>query len=165
MPSIHSASPEVPKPGWVGAHIVYRCATCSIQRRQPRVPPEPWRTSRGGPSPPTQVCTSMPPTVMVCSWGRMRHIMLTCYALGHRAGMNPMSEGRTMAKSDSHVFVGAAQLTGGSLGGLFRQKVGDDRWERLTRGLPEQAAIQAITIHQANSQIVFVGTQDGPYRS
>ena len=70
-----------------------------------------------------------------------------------------------MAKSDSHVFVGAAQVTGGSLGGLFRQKVGDDRWERLTKGLPEPAAIQAVTIHPSNPQIVFVGTHDGPYRS
>ena len=43
-----------------------------------------------------------------------------------------------MAKSDSHVFVGAAQVTGGSLGGLFRQKVGDDRWERLTKGCPSR---------------------------
>src|SRR5215470_9051846 len=100
----------------------------------------------------------MPPTETVCSWGRMRRIMRTCYALGHRAGINPMSEGRAMAKSDSHVFVGAAQLTGGSLGGLFRQKVGDDRWERMTKGLPEQAAIQAITIHPSNPQIVFAGT-------
>ena len=71
-----------------------------------------------------------------------------------------------MAKSDiSHVFVGAAQVTGGSLGGLFRQKVGDDRWERLTKGLPEPATIQAVTIHPSNPQIVFVGTHDGPYRS
>ena len=70
-----------------------------------------------------------------------------------------------MAQSDSHVFVGAAQVTGGSLGGLFRQKVGDDRWERLTKGLPEPAAIQAVTIHPSNPQIVFVGTHDGPYRS
>ena len=77
-----------------------------------------------------------------------------------------MSEGSAMAKSDgSHVFVGAAQLTGGSLGGLFRQRVGDDRWERLTKGLPEQAAIQAVTVHPSNPQIIFAGTQDGPYRS
>ena len=77
-----------------------------------------------------------------------------------------MTEGRAMAKSDiSHVYVGAAQVTGGSLGGLFRQRVGDDRWERLTKGLPEQAAIQAVTVHPSNPQVIFAGTQDGPYRS
>jgi photosystem II stability/assembly factor-like uncharacterized protein len=77
-----------------------------------------------------------------------------------------MTEGTAMANSDvSHVFVGAAQLTGGTLGGLFRQRVGDDRWERLSKGLPDPAAIQAITVHPHNPQVIFVGTQDGPYRS
>jgi photosystem II stability/assembly factor-like uncharacterized protein len=65
----------------------------------------------------------------------------------------------------SHVFVGAAQLTGGTLGGLFRQRVGADRWERLVKGLPDPPMIQAITLHPTDPRIVFVGTQDGPYRS
>ena len=71
-----------------------------------------------------------------------------------------------MATADtSHVFVGAAQLTGGTLGGLFRQRVGDDRWERLVKGLPDPPMIQAITVHPADPRVIFVGTQDGPYRS
>ena len=71
-----------------------------------------------------------------------------------------------MATADiSHVFVGAAQLTGGTLGGLFRQRVGDDRWEQLTKGLPDPPMIQAVTVHPADPQVIFVGTQDGPYRS
>jgi photosystem II stability/assembly factor-like uncharacterized protein len=77
-----------------------------------------------------------------------------------------MTEGTAMATADtSHVFVGAAQLTGGTLGGLFRQRVGDDRWERLTKGLPDPPMIQAVTVHPTDPRIVFVGTQDGPYRS
>ena len=71
-----------------------------------------------------------------------------------------------MASADiSYVFVGAAQLTGGTLGGLFRQRVGDDRWERLTKGLPDPAMIHAITVHPADPRVIFAGTQDGPYRS
>jgi photosystem II stability/assembly factor-like uncharacterized protein len=71
-----------------------------------------------------------------------------------------------MAKSDhSYVFVGSGQWTGGTRGGLFRQAVGDDRWEPLTKGLPEPAAIQAITVHPGNPRTIFAGTQDGPYRS
>jgi photosystem II stability/assembly factor-like uncharacterized protein len=77
-----------------------------------------------------------------------------------------MTEGTAMTKADiSHVFVGAAQLTGGTLGGLFRQRVGDDRWERLTKGLPDPPMIQAVTVHPGNPQVIFVGTHDGPYRS
>lgn len=71
-----------------------------------------------------------------------------------------------MTTSDlSYVLVGAAQWTGGTLGGLFRQRVGDDRWESLTIGLPEPAAIQAITVHPTRPRVIFTGTQDGPYRS
>ena len=77
-----------------------------------------------------------------------------------------MTEGTAMATTEtSHVFVGAAQLTGGTLGGLFRQRVGDDRWERLTKGLPDPPMIQAVTVDRDNPRVVFVGTQDGPYRS
>jgi photosystem II stability/assembly factor-like uncharacterized protein len=65
----------------------------------------------------------------------------------------------------SHVYVGAARWTGGKLGGLFRQAVGDTRWEQLTKGLPEQTAVQAITVHPDHSEVVYLGTQDGPYRS
>jgi photosystem II stability/assembly factor-like uncharacterized protein len=71
-----------------------------------------------------------------------------------------------MANADlSHVFVGAGQLTGGTLGGLFRQRVGDDRWERVTAGLPERAGIQAITPHPTERGVVFAGALDGVYRS
>ena len=42
---------------------------------------------------------------------------------------------------------------------------GDDRWELATRGLPEAPAIRAIAPHPEHPDIVYVGTQHGPYRS
>jgi photosystem II stability/assembly factor-like uncharacterized protein len=73
----------------------------------------------------------------------------------------------TMANGSglSYVYVGAARWAGGKLGGLFRQAVGDTHWEPLTKGLPEATAVQAITVHPGHSEVVYLGTQDGPYRS
>ena len=49
--------------------------------------------------------------------------------------------------------------------GLYRMPVGDDRWELVTRGLPEAPAIRAIATHPEDGGTVYVGTQHGPYRS
>ena len=68
-----------------------------------------------------------------------------------------------MAKSD--LFVGAGKFTGGTISGIFRQTAGEDRWERITKGLPEPASIQALTVHPSNRDVMFAGTQDGVYRS
>jgi photosystem II stability/assembly factor-like uncharacterized protein len=65
----------------------------------------------------------------------------------------------------SYVYVGAAQWTAGTLGGLFRRAVGDDRWEVVTRGLPERPHVQAITVHPRHPEVVYLGTQEGPCRS
>jgi photosystem II stability/assembly factor-like uncharacterized protein len=43
--------------------------------------------------------------------------------------------------------------------------VGDDRWELATRGLPDSPAIRAIATHPEDPETVYVGTQNGPYRS
>src|SRR5258706_104106 len=82
--------------------------------------------------------------------------------------MIPLVPSATAAPSfgpGREVRVGAAQLTGGTLGGLVRERVGGDRWEQLTKGLPDPPMIQAVTGRPANPQVIFVGTQDGPYRS
>jgi hypothetical protein len=42
---------------------------------------------------------------------------------------------------------------------------GNDRWELVTRGLPEAPAIRAIATHPEHADIVYAGTQHGPYRS
>jgi len=71
------------------------------------------------------------------------------------------------AKS-SFVYAGAAHWTGRPgerPGGLFRRAIGDDRWEALTKGLPDQTQVRAIAVHPHDPQVVYAGTQDGPYRS
>jgi len=66
----------------------------------------------------------------------------------------------------SRVFVGAGTWTSQRKhGGLFRQIVGENRWESLTKGLPEPMSVQAITIAPSEADRIYVGTQDGPYRS
>ena len=69
----------------------------------------------------------------------------------------------------SYIYAGSAHWGSGpsdrAPGGLFRRAVGDDHWEPLGAGLPEQAEIRAIAVHPADSQVVYVGTQDGPYRT
>lgn len=72
-----------------------------------------------------------------------------------------------MAKGSdlSYVYVGAAQWTSGTVGGLFRRAVGDDHWEAVSKGLPDRAEVQAITVHPTSPEVVYLGTQNGPYRS
>jgi photosystem II stability/assembly factor-like uncharacterized protein len=66
--------------------------------------------------------------------------------------------------SASRVFVGAGQFTAGSRSGIFR-RVGDGPWELLTKGLPEATQVMAITVHPDDPALLYIGTQDGPYRS
>ncbi len=63
------------------------------------------------------------------------------------------------------VYAGAARSMGGTLGGVFRQTVGDDKWEHLTNGLPEGTEVHAITVHPENLDTVYIGTTKGAYRS
>jgi photosystem II stability/assembly factor-like uncharacterized protein len=68
----------------------------------------------------------------------------------------------------SYIYVGLAGETAPDRpvqSGLYRMAVGDDRWELLTRGLPEAPAIRAIVTRPADADTVYVGTQHGPYRS
>src|SRR5947199_10294499 len=72
------------------------------------------------------------------------------------------------AHRTSFVYVGLAGETAPGRpikSGLYRMASGDDRWELVTRGLPEAPAIRAIATHPEHSEIVYVGTQAGPYRS
>src|SRR6202023_1111352 len=57
----------------------------------------------------------------------------------------------------SHVYAGAARSMEGTLGGFFRQAVGDDRWEHLTNGLPDDTQVHAITVHPDNPDGVYIG--------
>jgi len=66
--------------------------------------------------------------------------------------------------SASRVFVGAGQFTAGSRSGIFR-RVGEGPWEALDKGLPTDVQVMAITVHPQDHGVVYIGTQDGPYRS
>lgn len=68
----------------------------------------------------------------------------------------------------SYVYVGlAGETTPGRImkSGLYRMAVGDTHWEPITQGLPEAPAIRAIATHPTHPEILYVGTQHGPYRS
>jgi photosystem II stability/assembly factor-like uncharacterized protein len=71
----------------------------------------------------------------------------------------------TNANGRTHVYVGAARMTAGSRGGIFRRAADGDRWEPLTGGLPEGTNVQAITLHPTDPDVVYIGTHRGPYRS
>ena len=68
----------------------------------------------------------------------------------------------------SYVYLGLAGETAPGRpvkSGLYRMAAGDDHWELATRGLPAAPAIRAIATHPEHPDTVYVGTQDGPYRS
>jgi len=65
----------------------------------------------------------------------------------------------------THVYVGATKSMEGTQGGIFRQTVGEDRFEHLSSGLPAEAGIHAITVHPENPDVVYIGTTKGAYRS
>jgi hypothetical protein len=66
----------------------------------------------------------------------------------------------------THVYAGAGMWRGGSKCGIFRFAVGEDGApEFLSNGLPDPVSVQAITVHPLDPDIVYIGTQDGPYVS
>ena len=76
---------------------------------------------------------------------------------------------RTTAEhSKSHVYVGFAGETGRGRvvhTGLWRMADGANEWQPLSKGLPEAPAIRALAVHPETPEIVYAGTQSGPYRS
>ncbi len=68
-----------------------------------------------------------------------------------------------------YVYAGAAPFSGAGHSeqpsGLYRTRVGEHDWRVLGNGLPEKVEIRTIAIHPTSPQTVYVGTQDGPYRS
>ena len=73
-----------------------------------------------------------------------------------------------MADQPSYVYLGLAGETGPGRpvhSGLFRLKDGDNEWEALQNGLPERPAVRALAVHPAKPEIIYAGTQAGPYCS
>ena len=65
----------------------------------------------------------------------------------------------------TNVYAGAAASMGGTMGGVFRQTVGDGGWQRLANGLPEGAEVHAITVHPEHPDTVYIGTTKGTFRA
>ena len=65
----------------------------------------------------------------------------------------------------AQIFAGAAALGPGTKGGLYRRALGDSTWTTVTAGLPAQVDARVILPDPNNRGTIFVGTQDGPYRS
>jgi photosystem II stability/assembly factor-like uncharacterized protein len=65
----------------------------------------------------------------------------------------------------TYVYAGAAQAGEGTRGGLYRKDVNESRWQALSEGLPEDLQVQAITVHPAETDVVYVGAHSGVYRS
>ena len=65
----------------------------------------------------------------------------------------------TSGTNNTYVYVGAEAT------GLYRLSPGSDRWEELTNGLPKDPVVPGVALHPDDPQVVFAGTQDGPYRS
>ncbi|PKB79399.1 MAG: hypothetical protein BZY88_13525 [SAR202 cluster bacterium Io17-Chloro-G9] len=75
---------------------------------------------------------------------------------------------QTSGNRSSYAYVGLAGETAPGRqvnSGLYRMAAGGDRWELTTNGLPESPAIRALAVHPQKPEIVYAGTQEGPYRS
>jgi len=68
----------------------------------------------------------------------------------------------------SYVFVGLGGETAPGRRvdtGLYRLVDGEDQWQALSSGLPKAPAIRALAVHPQRSEVIYAGTQEGPYRS
>ncbi len=69
-----------------------------------------------------------------------------------------------------HVFAGGdydhrASSGQEARGGLFRMNADGGDWQALTQGLPPNVEARAFAVHPFDRRLLFVGTQEGPYRS
>lgn len=69
----------------------------------------------------------------------------------------------------TRIFAGGGHFSPGAgtqfRGGLFRTTAGDGEWQSITKGLPENVEVRAFLIHPHKPDVIYAGTQDGPYRS
>lgn len=69
----------------------------------------------------------------------------------------------------TRIFAGAGRGEGKTRnkyrGGLFRRSPGQGDWQAVTNGLPENVEVRTITVHPRDPNVIYIGTQDGPYRS
>ena len=69
----------------------------------------------------------------------------------------------------SYVYAGAAPWIAASkdatTGGLFRLDTASGRWQKLTAGLPDGVEARCVAAQPGAPNVIYVGTQSGPYRS
>ena len=69
----------------------------------------------------------------------------------------------------TNIFAGAGSGEGKTKGlyrsGLFRRSPGAGEWQAVRNGLPENVEVRTIAVSPHDPNVMFVGTQDGPYRS
>jgi photosystem II stability/assembly factor-like uncharacterized protein len=75
----------------------------------------------------------------------------------------------TTSARPTQVYAGAGRWVSDDAtqypGGLFRCSSMDGHWHALTRGLPDGVEVRAIAVHPREPGVIFVGAQDGPYRT
>jgi hypothetical protein len=72
----------------------------------------------------------------------------------------------TSGNHRTYVYVGlAGEGENIGEGGLYRRAEGDDQWQDISKGLPENPQVRALLAHPENPAIIYAGTQQGPYRS
>ena len=73
------------------------------------------------------------------------------------------------ANGTTRIYAGAGHWVSGAgrrcRGGLFRRTPGDDPWQPLARGLPQDVEARALLVHPREPGVLYAGTQDGPYRT
>ncbi|PKB83395.1 MAG: hypothetical protein BZY88_02160 [SAR202 cluster bacterium Io17-Chloro-G9] len=65
----------------------------------------------------------------------------------------------TSNNQSTYVYAGAETC------GLYRLDPGSSQWQELSSGLPDDPIVPGVILHPSNPEVVFAGTQDGPYRS
>lgn len=69
----------------------------------------------------------------------------------------------------NYVYVGAAPYYGARkdavTDGLYRLDTGRGRWDKLTLGLPDGVEARCLALAPGVKEVIYVGTQQGPYRS
>ena len=67
------------------------------------------------------------------------------------------------------IFAGAGSGEGNTKGlyrsGLFLRNPGAGEWQAVRNGLPETVDVRTSAASPHDANVMFVGTQDGPYRS
>ena len=70
------------------------------------------------------------------------------------------------AVPSTRIFAAAGHFAKqGFRGGLFRTTPDDGEWQELEEGLPDLVEVHALAAHPRERDVIYAGTQDGPYRS